>query len=664
MGRFKQPGQVSRTCLNCSKSVLALLGATPTLIPPKQHALCFISVIRVKIVVCSIISLLVPAAVIHAQSGTQVPGWAIDATWYQIFPERFRNSHQANDPIRESLDFPIKPSKNWRISPWTGDWYSRDSWEKELGRDFYEHGVFDRRYGGDLGGVIEKLDYLQELGITAIYFNPIFYARSLHKYDASSYHHIDPYFGPDPQGDIASMEKETADPSTWTWTAADKQFLELLQQARTRGIRVIIDGVFNHTGRDFFAFKDLRRTQEQSPYKAWYIVETFDDPQTKRNEFAYKGWWGHASLPEFADVGNTLHAGPREYIFHITRRWMDPNRDGDPTDGISGWRLDVAEEVPMGFWKEWNALVREINPEAFTVAEAWGDAKHFVKESGFSATMNYHAFAVPVKGFLIDNSIAASEFARLLNDRRTTYSPDFASVLQNLVDSHDTDRVASMIVNRSSSYVIADRFDYDEGSKVSVRANAKYKIRKPSDDERRIQKLVGLFQATYVGAPMIYYGTEAGMWGADDPDDRMPMVWPDLQFEPQALDPKGLPREPDAVAFDSGLFNFYKSALNLRRDHEVLRRGEFEVLGAFDAAKTFAFVRSIRDQQLIVVLNRSEKPQRVSVELTPDRAKLFENPRVLLVTAEQDGVRASVSLHRLQLDLPALAGIVIAPAPP
>ena len=136
-------------------------------------------------------------------SSATVPAWAADAVFYQIFTERFANGDPKNDPTRESLESPDSVPKNWKISPWTGDWYARADWERERGPNFFENGVFDRRYGGDLQGVINKLDYLAGLGINTIYFNPVFYARSLHKYDGSSFHHIDPYFGPDPAGDLS-----------------------------------------------------------------------------------------------------------------------------------------------------------------------------------------------------------------------------------------------------------------------------------------------------------------------------------------------------------------------------------------------------------------------------------------------------------------------------
>ena len=210
----------------------------------------------------------------HHTPVSRVPDWARDAIFYQIFPERFRNGDPGNDPTRDSLELPVLAPESWKISPWTAEWYQRADWEKEMGENFYEHGVFWRRYGGDLQGVIDKLDYLAELGINTIYLNPVFHARSLHKYDGNSFHHVDPHFGPDPDGDFALMAKETSDPTTWHWTQADKLFLSLVQRGPLpRDIRVIIDGVFNHTGRDFWAFADIAKNQQKSPYLDWYTVE-------------------------------------------------------------------------------------------------------------------------------------------------------------------------------------------------------------------------------------------------------------------------------------------------------------------------------------------------------------------------------------------------------
>jgi len=593
----------------------------------------------------------------EASLAKNIPDWVAEAVFYQIFPERFRNGDPSNDPTRNSLEPPILVSETWAISPWTGDWYARADWERQEGENFYEHGVFNRRYGGDLQGILDKLDYLKYLGINTIYLNPVFYGRSLHKYDASSMHHIDPYFGPDPEGDFELIREETADPKTWNWTAADKLFLDLIQQAHQRDIRLIIDGVFNHTGRDFFAFTDILEKQKQSKYQDWYIIQSFDDPATDKNEFRYKSWWGFETLPEFADNTscNDLHAGPKQYVFDITRRWMDPDGDGDPSDGIDGWRLDVANEVPMRFWRDWNTLVRELNPQAYTVGEFWGEARDNLIAGQFSGTMNYHGFAYPVKGYLIDGALSPNDFGLQLEQRRKAYPQPMQHALQNLIDSHDTDRLASMIVNaRPQDYQQPDRFDFDVSERVSPRNNDQYDVRAPNAKHRKIQRLVALMQMTYLGAPMIYYGTEAGMWGADDPCDRMPMVWEDLSYQDQASDPLGRSRKPDPVGFDRELFDYYRQVIYLRHGSSALRRGAFELVDYDDAAGFFAFQRSFEGEVRLVAINRGETPFHWRVS-----SKHGQALRPVFATSVDVGaIEVRKEDSSLVVTLPALNGVV------
>jgi glycosidase len=593
-----------------------------------------------------------------ALAGGTVPAWAVDAVWYQIFPERFRNGDPTNDPTRASLETPVIPGEDWAVTPWTSDWYQRAAWEEEVSDNFYEPAVFHRRYGGDIQGVIDRLDYLQDLGVTALYFNPVFYGRSLHKYDGNSFHHIDPYFGPDPEGDLELMSQETSDPSTWHTTAADSLFFVMLREAHARDMKVVLDGVWNHTGRDFFAFDDLRRRGAESPYADWYVVNTFEDPATDEAEFDYEGWWGHDTLPVFSDSedGLDLHPAPKQYIFDATRRWMDPNGDGDPSDGIDGWRLDVAEEVPIGFWQDWNAFVREINPNAYTVSEVWNEAQHFIDEGGFSATMNYHAFAFPVKGFLVDGEISAAEFADTLDARRERFDLATAQAAQNLVDSHDTDRIASMIVNaQRRPYAARDRFDYDWNDRVAPRNDPGYIVRAPNARERDIQRMITLFQTTYVGAPMFFYGTEAGMWGADDPDVRKPMVWDDLVYDDEVADPLGRPRTPDPVAFDSQMHGFFRDAIALRRMDPAFSQGEYRQV--FADGMTLAFERSLGDKRYLVVFNRSEEPVAFTAPVDAERAAIRFNTGDYAQTRR--AATASVAEGGVRVELPALTGAVI-----
>ncbi|MDB2310575.1 glycoside hydrolase family 13 protein [Opitutales bacterium] len=524
-----------------------------------------------------------------------VPDWAKDIVWYQVFPERFANGDSSNDPTRESLSDPQKVPYSWSVMNWDADWQQRAIWEERLSPYFHDT-LQHRRYGGDLQGVIDKLDTLKALGVNGIYFNPVFYADSLHKYDGNSFHHIDPHFGPDPEGDLALILTESSSPRSWQWTAADKLFLHLLQEAKRRGMRIIIDGVWNHTGRDFFAFSDIRSKHQKSRYARWYDVTHFDDPRTAHNEFNYHGWSGFKSLPEFANdpSGQTLAPGPKHYIFHASKRWMDPNGDGDPSDGIDGWRLDVAEEVPNGFWEEWHAYIRSINPEVFTSAEIWGSSADFLKQTHFSSAMNYRGFAIPIKGWLIDGKISVSEFSRRLDTERNSHTPDTKFTLQNLIDSHDTQRVASAIANRHSftEYKNADWFDYDDGERVNTRTRG-YNNASPDETGRRIWKMVALFQATYVGSPMIYYGTENGMWGADDPEDRKPTNWNQI---------------------DTEIHQSYQQALALRHRFVSLRRGAYRVLETRDDSQIFAFERTHRDERVVIVFNRGNGDAYLNVD--------------------------------------------------
>ena len=603
-----------------------------------------------------------PASTPRPLSAENSQDWPKHAIWYQIFPERFRNGDPTNDPTAEYSRVPEQVRSTWRITPWTMEWYAMDAWEKSLAPDAYGT-MHHRRYGGDFQGIIDKLDYLKDLGITAIYFNPIFESTSLHKYDARSYHHADPHFGPDPEGDKAMIAEETGDPSTWKWTAADKMFLDLVRKAHDRGIRVILDGVFNHCATGFFAFTDLKQNQENSPYTHWFHVHQFDDPKTPdRNEFDYAGWWGVKAMPEFSEVTDekgrkNLDPQVKAYLFAITKRWMDPNGDGDPSDGVDGWRLDVANEVGTGFWADWNAYVKSINPLAYTVPEIWVEAQDFMREAKFDGVMNYYAFAMPIKGGMIHATLSTREFLRLIEDRREKFTWEEALRHQNLFDSHDTDRFPSMIVNRNRPYFSKeDAFGYD-GDLWAGCTEKPYLIRKPQDEERRLQRMLTLFQVAYPGAPYLYYGTEAGMWGGDDPDDRMPMVWADLSFEPQKISPAGQPERNDNPNFDGDLHAFYKEVLALRRKHPELVDGAMRILGGSDRTRTFAWIREGARPQL-AVFNRNPEPQTHILSLKELGSGKKFTPTFISSGALTD-VKVAAPGDELRVTLPGWTGVLL-----
>ncbi|NOZ61173.1 MAG: alpha-amylase [Calditrichaeota bacterium] len=545
----------------------------------------------------------------------EVPQWAKTVVWYQIFPERFRNGDPSNDPSTADIQgaWPFGDDREIRIVPWTSDWYKLQPWEQD-GKGFYYHAQ-RRRYGGDLQGVLNKLDYLQNLGINAIYFNPLFEAPSLHKYDAVCYHHIDDNFGPEPDGDKKIMRREIPDdPSTWEWTAADKLFLKLIDECHKRGIKVIIDGVFNHVGVKFFAFEDLKKNQQKSKYKNWFTVKSWDDPNTPEDEFDYECWANVRSLPEIREGKSGFDRGAWRYMRAAIHRWMDPNNDGDPSDGIDGWRLDVAEKVTRPSWVKFRKFVRSVNPQAYLSGEVWWEkfpvkmfnAAGWLQGDMFDAVMNYR-FANAVTKFFINKNkkITASAFDQELEQIRKDYPAEVNFVLQNLMDSHDTDRLGSMIVNPDRIY----------GHNNTLQSNKNYNVRKPHADEIKIQKLIVLFQMTYIGAPMIFYGDEAGMWGASDPDERKPMLWQDMTYEDEVSHPFGLERPRDKNVFNEDLFRWYQGLIKIRRQHSALMLGNYRTILADGDRDIFVFERATETEKIVVAVNNAERIQHVRLNL-------------------------------------------------
>ena len=538
-----------------------------------------------------------------------VPEWAKGIIWYQIFPERFRNGDPTNDPTAASLEgaWPHDHTSPWEVHPWGSDWYAAQPYEQQNGRDIW-YNIQRRRYGGDLQGVIDSLDYLVDLGIEAIYLNPVFDSPSLHKYDGATYHHIDPHFGPDPDGDRRLIAIENPiDPATWQWTSADRLALRLIDEAHRRGLRIIFDGVWNHMGINSFAFRDVVARQRDSVYRDWFRIDSWDDPAAGTT-FAYTGWFGAHELPEILQDENGHAPGPRDYIYAATRRWMDPDGGGDPSDGIDGWRLDVAFCIRHPFWKGWRQHVRSINPEAYLVAEVVqspDEEKPYLEGDEFDATMNYNFFIDLYEFFISrDYRVTATEFDARLRYLREAHPAQVAHVMQNLLDCHDTSRIASHIVNRDI-WNIREWNTFFQRTKPAD--TPEFDTRRPTAAERRIQRLVALFQMTYIGAPMIYYGDEAGMWGGNDPCCRKPMVWPDMVYNAEAVLPDGTLRPTaDEVAFDHELHDYYRQIIALRKASPALRHGEYRTLLTDDARHLFAFARETEDDAAVCVFNADD----------------------------------------------------------
>ena len=505
----------------------------------------------------------------------RTPEWAKHATWYQLMPDRFRNGDPEND----------RPGTR----PWTSDWYEASPGEAGETVDGRPLGLWDwfiykRLYGGDLAGVREKLDHIASLGVTALYFNPVFEAESHHKYEATDYRHVDSSLGAGEDWSAVAAGEDLLDPSTWTWSPSDRLFLDLIEECHARGLKVVIDGVWNHVGQRHPAFADVVQRGPESPYADWFDVVSWEP-------FVHRGWAGYDDLPVFAkDSGGLASDAVVAHIHAVTRRWMDPDGDGDPSDGIDGWRLDVPMEVPMPFWDEWRQLVKSVNPDAYLSGEVWDRADVWLDGRRFDAVMNYRFAdaAIAWIGFE-DRKITPTALDQRLAELRLAYPAEATYALMNLVDSHDTDRMVSMFLNPDRRYD-ADNREQD---------NEAYLNRKPDPLHYRRARLAALLQMTYVGAPMIYYGDEVGMWGPDDPSNRKPMLWPDLgPYE----------RKEDRV--DPEHLAHYRAVGELRRGHPALRTGAFETLAADDEQDLLVFLREDAGERLLVALNASGRPAR------------------------------------------------------
>ncbi|MBN2046290.1 MAG: glycoside hydrolase family 13 protein [Anaerolineaceae bacterium] len=356
-----------------------------------------------------------------------VPAWVQDSIIYQIFPDRFANGDPSNDPANV---------REWNASP-----------------------TIKGFHGGDLRGVVDHFDYLLDLGVTVIYFNPIFQSGSTHRYDTYDYYRIDPKLG-------------TMD-----------DFHALLETAHANHVRIILDGVFNHCGRGFFAFNDLLENGSESPYLNWFTVKQFPlEAYTPGDAKNYKAWWNYKSLPEF----NTDEPAVRDYLLGVARFWID--------QGADGWRLDVPNEIDDdAFWASFRRVVREANPQAYIVGEIWDGNPRWVGETHFDGLMNY-----PVREALIDilnGKITVDAFAHKVETLLTLYPPENVSAMMVLLGSHDTKRIMTKLKNHTDK-----------------------------------ARLAHLFQFSYPGAPSIYYGDEIGMEGGADPDCRRAFIWDETKW--------------------------------------------------------------------------------------------------------------------------------------
>ena len=477
------------------------------------------------------------------------PEWVKHAVFYQIFPDRFARSARLPKPAH--------------LEPWEDP-------PTALG---YK--------GGDLLGVLERLDYLQDLGVTALYFNPIFQSACNHRYHTHDYLRVDPLLG----GDAA--------------------FQTLLAECKRRGLRVVLDGVFNHASRGFFQFNDVLENGAASPWLDWfYFYELPPNAYDPTRKPGYKAWFDLPALPKF----NTDNAQVREYLMQVGEHWI--------RQGIDGWRLDVPNEITTpGFWQEFRQRVKAINPDAYIVGEIWEEARPWLEGDQFDGVMNYR-FTEAVLRFVVGERLdrqtvldkgyrpwpAANglEFAAAIERLLRLYPWPIQLAQLNLLGSHDTARFLTIA----------------GGDEASLRLGA-------------------LLLFTFPGAPSVYYGDEIGLTGGP----------------PDAMARKSFPWDHPET-WRAALRAYHKELIALRLAHSALRVGDVEPLAA--TADTYAFGRVLEGTYLVVAVNVAEGPRLARV--APTAPGVRSGLPSVLFGAPQD---LNATSGAYTFTLPARAGVVL-----
>ncbi len=514
--------------------------------------------------------------------GFKTPDWAKGAVMYQIMVDRFNNGDKSNDVMTNEYAYigrGVSKVENWMEPP-----------AVDGTRQFY---------GGDLQGVIDKLEYLEKLGVEVIYFNPIFVSPSNHKYDTQDYDYIDPHFGKivndngkllkdgDNNNEHAQRYKvRTTDLANLE--ASNKLFVELVEKAHAHGIKIIIDGVFNHCGsfnkwmdkEKFYTknknYKSGAYISKDSPYNLYF--KFLEDRWPDNNSF--EGWWGFDTLPKLNYEGSKELC---DYIIEVGKKWVSPPYN------VDGWRLDVAadlghsQEFNHEFWKKFRKAVKEANPEAIILAEYYGDANSWLQGDQWDTIMNYDGFMDPVTWFLTgvdkhsDNSNPgmrgdAGTFKLTMQYQMSRMQNQSLLVAMNELSNHDHSRFLTG-TNRMVGRV---------GTAGTAAAS--------QDIDEAIFKQGVVMQMTLPGAPTLYYGDEAGVCGWTDPDNRRTYPWGHENFE---------------------ILEFYRETIAIHRQHKVFKTGSYKPL--VEQRDLLCYGRFDMDNAAFVLINTSDTDKTVSI---------------------------------------------------
>ena len=514
--------------------------------------------------------------------GFSTPDWAKGAVMYQIFTDRFYNGDKSNDV--ETNEYYYIGDYSQRVTNW-------DKYPANMGvREFY---------GGDLQGVMDKLDYLQDLGVEVVYFNPLFVSPSNHKYDIQDYDYIDPHYGKivDDGGEV--LQNGVTDNSQATkykkrttglknLEASNELFIKLVEELHRRGMKVILDGVFNHCG-SFNKWMDRERIYEgeedyepgayvsaDSPYRSYFRFFK-EGPENWPYNANYDGWWGHDTLPKL-NYEDSVKL--ENYILYIGRKWVSPPYN------VDGWRLDVAADLGRSneynheFWQKFRRAVKDANPNALILAEHYGDPSDWLKGDEWDTVMNYDAFMEPVTWFLTGMEKHSDEAREELLGNIDNFIGSMAHHMSNMLTP--------------SLQVAMNELSNHDHSRFLTRTNhmvGRVEHLGPEAANEYVNKAVMreavVMQMTWVGAPTVYYGDEAGVCGFTDPDNRRTYPWGHE---------------------DQELIAFHKEVIRIHKEHPALKTGSLKILGGEENILSYARFKG-HDRIIVVINNRSERAE-------------------------------------------------------
>lgn len=514
--------------------------------------------------------------------GFSTPDWAKGAVMYQIFTDRFYNGDKSNDV--ETNEYYYIGDYSQRVTNW-------NKYPVNMGvREFY---------GGDLQGVMDKLDYLQDLGVEVVYFNPLFVSPSNHKYDIQDYDYIDPHYGKivDDGGEV--LPNGVTDNSQATkykkrttglknLEASNESFIKLVEELHRRGMKVILDGVFNHCG-SFNKWMDRERIYEgeedyepgayvsaDSPYRSYFRFFK-EGPENWPYNGNYDGWWGHDTLPKL-NYEDSVKL--ENYILYIGRKWVSPPYN------VDGWRLDVAADLGRSneynheFWQKFRRAVKDANPNALILAEHYGDPSDWLKGDEWDTVMNYDAFMEPVTWFLTGMEKHSDEAREELLGNIDNFIGSMAHHMSNMLTP--------------SLQVAMNELSNHDHSRFLTRTNhmvGRVEHLGPEAANEYVNKAVMreavVMQMTWVGAPTVYYGDEAGVCGFTDPDNRRTYPWGHE---------------------DQELIAFHKEAIRIHKEHPALKTGSLKILGGEENILSYARFKG-HDRIIVVINNRSERAE-------------------------------------------------------